>query len=162
MRFPTSIFGLFVGRRCYHCEQLDEAEALWRRERFEQGTFSLFGDEARGSQHALAGLSNHDSIRPAVLIGALARDDAALQHAPYHLRKSRTIDARRLYERRLADAIVLLERTENEVLLLRQISIAGLARIKIAVKLMTSSHEMRRRFRKLNASVCLSLAFRHL
>jgi hypothetical protein len=162
MHFSTAVCGLFVGRRCYHCEQLDEAEALWRRERFKQGTFSLFGDEARGSQHALAGLSDHYSIRPAVFIGALARDDAALQHAPYHLRKRRAIDARRLHERRLADAIVLLERTEHEVLLLRQISIAGLARIKIAVKLMTSSHEVRRRLRKLNASVCLSLAFRHL
>jgi hypothetical protein len=161
MCFSAADCGLFVSCRGYHCEQLDEAEALRRRERFQQGPFSLFRGEAPGPQHALAGLGDHDGIGPAVFIGALARDDAALEHAPYHLRKSRTINARRLHERRLADAIVLLECTENEVLLLRQISIAGLARIKIAVKLMTSSHEMRRRFRKLNASVCLSLALRH-
>jgi hypothetical protein len=161
MRLCAAVRSGLFGRSGNHRQQFDEADAFARRQWIEQSPFRSFRGEARRPQDALSSLRNHDRIGSSVFIGALAREKSALEHAAYHFRERRAVDPGCFDERRLTDAVVLLKREENKVLLFGQMLVARLAREKISIKLVASPHEMRRRFGKLDASVCLPLSLRH-
>ena len=101
-----------------------------------------------------------DGIGAGIFFRALARQQAALQHAAHHFGQGRTVDIGHLDQRGLAYAVIMLKRRQNHELLTRQVAAIGLARIEVAEQLLATPHQIGRCIFKLKAAVRLALHLR--
>src|SRR6185312_12634881 len=131
---------------CDSGQRLHEACALVRGQRIEQRAFGAIRCGARTAQSLASGLRDRNGIRACIFFGAFAADQFLLEHPAHHLGKRRTIDTRHLDECGLTHALIVFESGEHRELLLGEFVPAGFARIEIAIVLLTTLDEMRRRF----------------
>ena len=130
---------------------LHEFLAVGQGQGLQQRAFGAVGGVARGAQGLAAGSADRHGIGALVFFGALAAEQALLQHPAHHFGQRRTVNAGDLNQGGLAGAVILLQRAQQRELLLGQFLAAGFARIQVAIELLAAADQVRGRFGKVKA-----------
>ena len=139
------------------CERSDEPYAFGGRKRIKKTALGPFRRQPGAAQYPASCMADENFVGPSIALRTAARQEASRKHAPNHFRERRAIDARGFDERRLARAVVLIERGQHQILLFRQIFVAGFLGKQISEILIAPAKEMRRCASELKAAVRLAL-----
>jgi len=129
--------------RGYQRQRSDEPTALRRRKRLKQGALRPFRRQSGAAQYPASCLRDGNGVRAAVSLRPATRQKSAGKHPPNHFGKRRAINPGGFDKRGLVRAVVLIKRSEQQILLLRQILAAGFQRKQITEKLIAPAKEMR-------------------
>ena len=140
---------------------LDEFLPVRRGQGFQQPPLGPVGGVAGAAQRLAARRADRHRIGALIFLGALAGEQALLQHPAHHLRQGGTIDAGDLHQRGLTGAVILLQRREQGELRLGQFTLARLARIKVAIELLAATNEVRWGFGKVKPALRLPRPLHH-